>query len=137
MGELYQIVEKNDSKQLAEYLSHNGQALLPMVELIEQGQMVVEQFIEVLGQSALEAVLELSAAQVAGSKRQGKRGGEIHRHGTQQGRVQLSTQKVAVNRPRLRHKAGGQGAEVLIPAYQAMQSSAGLAEKLCGILIAG
>jgi len=38
---LYQIVAKKDSKQLAEYLSHNGQALLPMVELIEQGQMVL------------------------------------------------------------------------------------------------
>ena len=29
MGELYQIVEKKDSKQLAEHLSHNGHALLP------------------------------------------------------------------------------------------------------------
>ncbi len=59
MGELYKIVEKKDSKQLAEYLSHNGQALLPMIELIEQGQMVVEQFIELLGRSALGTVLEL------------------------------------------------------------------------------
>ncbi len=67
MGELYQIVAKEDSKQLSEYLSRNGQALLPMVELIEQGQMVVEEFIEVLGRAALEAVLELSAAQVAGA----------------------------------------------------------------------
>jgi len=45
---LYQIVEKKDSKQLARYFSDNGQARLPMVELLEQGQMVVEQFIEVL-----------------------------------------------------------------------------------------
>jgi len=67
VGELYQIVAKEDSKQLSEYLSRNGQALLPMVELIEQGQMVVEEFIEVLGRAALEAVLELSAAQVAGA----------------------------------------------------------------------
>ena len=40
MGELCQIVEKRDSKALAEYLSRNGQALLPMVEFIERGQMV-------------------------------------------------------------------------------------------------
>jgi len=36
--------------------------------------MVVEQFIEVLGRSALEAVLELSAEQVAGASHQGKTG---------------------------------------------------------------
>ena len=29
MGELYQIVEKKDSKQLAEYLSHNGRNYSP------------------------------------------------------------------------------------------------------------
>ncbi len=85
MGELYQITSKEDSKQLSEYLSRNGQTLLPMVELIEQGQMVVEEFIEVLGRAALEAVLELSAAQVAGAPHQGKRGGEVRRHGRQPG----------------------------------------------------
>ena len=42
---MHQIVEKKDSKQLYRYLSDNGQALLPMVEPIEQRQMVVEQFI--------------------------------------------------------------------------------------------
>lgn len=52
MGELPRIIEKKDSKQLTEYLSDHGQALLPMVELIEQGQVAVEQFIEVLGQLA-------------------------------------------------------------------------------------
>lgn len=83
MGELYQIVEKKDSKALSEFLSHNGQALLPMVALIEQGQMVMEEFIGVLGRAALEAVLELSAAQVAGPPHQGKPGGEIHRYGKQ------------------------------------------------------
>jgi len=66
VGELYQIVEKKDSQALAGFLSRNGQALLPIVELIEQGQMVVEEFIEVLGRAALEAVLELSASQLAG-----------------------------------------------------------------------
>ncbi|NQT94269.1 MAG: hypothetical protein HQ559_16025 [Lentisphaerae bacterium] len=126
VGELYQIVEKKDSKQLSEYLSRNGQALLPMVELIEQGQMVVEEFIVVLGRAALEAVLELSASQVAGPPHQGKPGGEIHRHGKQPGSVRLSTQKVGVDRPRLRHKSGGEGAEVSVPAYDAMQSDPSL-----------
>jgi len=42
---------------LAAWLSGNGQALLPMVELIEQGQMVVDEFIGVLGRAGLEAGL--------------------------------------------------------------------------------
>lgn len=137
MGELYQIVEKKDSKQLAEYLSRNGQGLLPMVELIEQGQMVVEEFIEVMGRAALEAVLELSAAQLAGPPHQGKPGGELRRHGKQQGSVCLSTQRLRVRRPRLRKKSGGEGAEVTVPAYEAMQSELGLREKLCAILMSG
>lgn len=137
MGELYQIVANNDSKQLTEYLSHNGQALLPMVELIEQGQMVVEEFIDVLGRAALEAVLELSAAQVAGPPHQGKPGGEVRRHGKQTGSVRLSTQKVRVDRPRLRHRSGGEGAEVSVPAYEAMQSDPSLGERLGAILMSG
>ena len=137
MGELYQIVAKNDSKQLSEYLSENGQALLPMVELIEQGQMVVEEFIDVMGRAALEAVLELSATQIAGPPHQGKVGGEVRRHGRQRGSVRLSTQKVRVDRPRLRRKGGGEGAEVAVPAYEAMQSDPTLGERLCEILMSG
>lgn len=137
MGELYQIVTKNDSKQLSAYLSENGQALLPMVELIEQGQMVVEEFIDVLGRAALGAVLELSAAQIAGPPHQGKPGGEVRRHGRRASGVRLSTQKVRVDRPRLRNKSGGEGAEVAVPAYVAMQSDPSLGERLCAILMSG
>jgi len=137
VGELYQIITNEDSKQLGEYLSHNGQALLPMVELIEQGQMVAEEFIGVLGRAALEAVLELSASQIAGPPHQGKVGGEVRRHGKQSGSVRLSTQKVRVDRPRLRRKGGGEGAEVAVPAYEAMQSDSSLSERLCAILMSG
>ena len=137
MGEVYQIVERKDSQQLAAFLSANGQALLPLVELIEQGQLVVDEFIGVLGRAALEAVLELSAAQVAGPAHQGKPGGEVRRHGKQRGSVQLSTQKLRVDRPRLRHKCGGEGAEVTVPAYQAMQRDGSLGEQLCAILMSG
>ena len=52
MEQVYQIVERRDSQELAAWLSENGQALLPMVELIEQGQMVVDEFIGVLGRAA-------------------------------------------------------------------------------------
>ncbi|HDP89246.1 MAG TPA: IS256 family transposase [Thioalkalivibrio sp.] len=137
MEQVYQIVERRDSRQLAAWLSENGQTLLPMVELIEQGQMVVDEFIGVLGRAALEAVLELSAAQVAGAPHQGKPGGEVRRHGKQRGSVQLSTQRLRVDRPRLRHKRGGAGAEVAVPAYEAMQRDGSLGEQLCAILMSG
>ncbi|MGQ9732310.1 MAG: IS256 family transposase, partial [Candidatus Zipacnadales bacterium] len=89
------------------------------------------------GRAALEAVLEVSAAQIAGPPHRGRSGGEVRRHGKQRGRVRLSTQKVRVTRPRLRHKCGGNGAEVAVPAYQAMQSDPSLGEKLCAILMSG
>lgn len=138
MESLYQIAEKKDTAALQELLSgEDGQALLPMVELIEEAQMVVDEFIDVVGRATLEAVLELSARGVAGPRHPGKAGGEIRRHGTQQGTVCLSTQKVRVKKPRLRKKGGGKGAEVSIPAYEAMQSDASLSEKLGGILMRG
>ncbi len=137
MEQLYQIAEKKDTTDLQEFLVREGQALVPMVELIEQAQMAVDEFIDVVGRATLEAVLELSATGVAGPRHQGKAGGEVRRHGSQQGTVCLSTQKVQVNKPRLRKKAGGKGAEVGIPAYEAMQSDASLSEKLCSILMRG
>jgi len=38
VDQVYQIASKKDSRQLAEFLAQNGQALLPMVDLIEQVQ---------------------------------------------------------------------------------------------------
>ena len=99
--------------------------------------MAVDEFIGELGRASLEAVLELSARGVAGPKHQGKAGGDVRRHGTQRGTVCLSTQKVRVRKPRLRRKSGGKGAEVSVPAYEAMQSEAWLSEKLCAILMRG
>jgi hypothetical protein len=40
-------------------LTKNGQALLPMVELIEQSQLAVDQLIDVLGRAKFEALLIL------------------------------------------------------------------------------
>jgi transposase-like protein len=51
--------------------------------------------------------------------------------------VCLSTQKVGLRKPRLRKKGGGKGAEVSIPAYEAMQHDGSLCEKLCSILMRG
>jgi len=38
MNRDYQIINKKDSKELAKFLSKEGQLLLPMLELIEQAE---------------------------------------------------------------------------------------------------
>lgn len=65
---------KANEKQLAEYLSKSGQLLLPMVDLITQCQCACDELIDVTGRAAIQAVLRLSAEQVAGGPpQQGKR----------------------------------------------------------------
>ena len=134
----YQIVERKDNtRQLAKFLAENGQVLMPMVELIETAQLSVHQLMATLGRATLEAVLEISAANVAGESHQGKAGGEIVRHGQQSGIVALKDRKVSVSRPRLRKREGGAGAEVAIPAYEAMKSDGSLGEQVLNVMMRG
>ena len=76
MKRTYQIVRTfaTDGRQkLARFLAKEGQLwLLPMLDLIETGQVVVDQFIEVVGRAAIEAILRMSAERVAGPAQQGK-----------------------------------------------------------------
>ena len=69
----YQIVDIKDSRGYAKYLAQNGQLLLPLVELIEASRLAVDELIDVLGRASIEAVLQLSAAGVAGEKHQGRK----------------------------------------------------------------
>ncbi len=133
----YQIVGRKGSAALRQFLAKEGAALLPMVELIEQGQMAVEELVGRLGQATLEAVLAISAEQVAGPAHPGRPGGAIRRHGAQGGKVALGGQQVRVQKPRLRRKGGGKGAEVAIPAYEAMRGQEGLQERLLSIVMRG
>ena len=119
--------------RLAEFLSRNGQALLPIVDLIEQSRLAVDELIDVAGRATIEAVLELSAAQVAGPRTPGQRRPEMLWHGRQAGRVCLQERKLGVRKPRLRKKGGG---EVPIPAYEAMQD-ARLGRRMLDVLMRG
>ena len=124
--------------KLTEFLVHNGQALLPMLELIEHSRMAVDELIEVMGRASIEAVLELSARQVAGAPQQGKaRSGEIGWHGTQPGRVYLKERQLRVNKPRLRRKGRGAGKEVPVPVYEALQKQTATGERMLEILLNG
>ncbi len=66
MEKPYHIIEGRDSEGLKNFLVKHGQGLLPMVELIEQSQGVVDEMIDVLGRAMIEAVPRLSAEQIAG-----------------------------------------------------------------------
>ncbi len=134
MKERYQILSRKDSRELAEYLSSNGQLILPMVELIEQSRMAVYDLIEEVGRSTIEAILLISAANVAGERHQGKPGGEVLHHGHQDGVVSLSDRKIRVSKPRLRRRGGS---EVGIPAYDAMTSDEGLIRAILKTMMAG
>ena len=137
MRRAYQIASREGSAALCQFLAKEGAALVPMVELIEAGQVAVEELVGQLGQATLEAVLAISAEQVAGPPHRGKPEGAIRRHGEQGGVVALGGQRVRVQKPRLRRKGGGKGAEVAIPAYGAMQDDEGLQERLLSIVMRG
>ncbi len=107
----YRIVNREDSRSLAEYLTENGQLLLPMVELIEASRMAIDELIDVLGRASIEAVLQLSARGVAGEKQQGRKKESIRWYGSQAGSVRLSDRKLRVRKPRLREKGSGKGRE--------------------------
>jgi putative transposase len=129
---------KVGEQKLTEFLVHNGQALLPMLELIEQSRMAVDELIDVMGRASIEAVLELSARQVAGAPQQGKaREGDIGWHGTQRGRVYLKERQLRVNKPRLRRKGRGPGKEVPVPVYEALQKETATGKRMLEILLNG
>jgi len=135
--QVYQKDTEEASRALAILFDAHPEAMTPLLNIVIEAKVTLDAFIDVVGRSCLEAVLQLSAAEVAGPPHKGKAGGNINWHGTQAGVVTLPTQKVRVNKPRLRRKGGGKGAEVAIPAYTAMQNGEGLREKLTAILMCG
>ena len=74
--EKYQVVAKPStlsSRELAEFLSKDGQLLLPLVELLERGEKAIDEVIDVMGRADVEAVLRMSAEQLAGPSGRARR----------------------------------------------------------------
>jgi hypothetical protein len=129
---------KGERTEAGEFLVRHGQALLPMLELIGQSRMAIDELIDVVGRASIEAVLELSARQVAGVPQQGKaRAGEIGWPGAQPGRVYRKGRQLRVRKPRLRKKGRGANKEVAIPAYEAMRADTATGQRMLGILLNG
>jgi transposase-like protein len=137
MRKEYQIADLKDSRKLAEFLSKEGQFLLPMVELVEQAELAVDELIDVMGRATVEAVLLMSAEEAAGPRTPGKESGEVRWHGRQAGVVRLSQRKLRVSKPRLRRKGKGRDLEVEVPAYEAMRSDTRLSGRILEILMRG
>jgi transposase-like protein len=143
MGTDYQVVDvssKLASRELAEFLAKDGQLLLPLLDLVTQGQRAIDEVIDVMGRATIEAILRMSAEEVAGLRQQGKATDRpLYWHGTQPGRVALAERQVRVAKPRLRKRqaAPGEQAEVEIPAYEALRKDQRLADRMLSILMRG
>lgn len=137
MKKPYHIVsrdEKSASATLETFAKANGQILLPLVELITQARVAVDEVIHTIGRQTIETILTLSAQEVAGPRTPGKASGDVRWHGSQAGRVMLADRQIKVKRPRLRHKENG---EVPVPAYETLQDNGATAARMMGALLRG
>jgi hypothetical protein len=57
-----------DLKRLALVQAQDGRLLLPMLDLIANARVAIDDLIDVMGRATIEAVLLMNAAQVAGPK---------------------------------------------------------------------
>jgi putative transposase len=136
MNGLYQVAGKTDTRKIAEFLSQDGQFLLPFLDLICNAEQAVDEVIKVTGKAAIEAILLLSAKQIAGPKQPGK-AKDVNWHGWQAGVVSLAERKLRIEKPRLRRKGKGVGTEVPIPAYEAMAMNGRITSRILEILMKG
>ena len=137
MKKTYHIVDRDSQSAAAtleQFTRANGQILLPLVELITQARVAVDEVIGAVGRQTIETILTLSAQEVAGQRTPGKASGEIRWHGSQAGRVMLADRQLRVKRPRLRHKQDG---EAEVPAYAALQDNGATAQRMMGALLRG
>jgi len=108
--------------------------LLPVVDLLVNTKHTVDEVIAEGGRAMVELLLRISAAQLAGVPRRGKRSGEVLWYGSQSGRICLGERKLKLMRPRLRAR---QGVEVAIPLYERLKDDARLGSRMSQIVLAG
>jgi transposase-like protein len=133
----YHVVEgrsKQANEVIRNFCAANGQILLPLVDLVAEARLAVDEVIEQAGRALIETILNVSAEQVAGPKTPGKASGEVRWHGRQKGRVRVADRQVQVERPRLRSKQGG---EVAVPAYDALREGPAAGDAMLEALLRG
>ena len=133
----YHVLElssKGAEETIQKFCQTNGQMLLPVVDLITEAHLAVDEVIDRAGRGLIETILTMSAEQIAGPKSPGKASGEVRWHGRQSGRVKLADRQLRVERPRLRRKGGGEEAA---PAYEALRKSEKTGEEMFEALLKG
>lgn len=114
-------------------LRANAQAALPLLSMLEQAQLSIEDLLGCLSRQFVEQLLMMAAESVAGPKHPGRAAGPIGWHGSQGGVIHLGTAKLKVIRPRLRGPAG----EVALPGYAALAGDGVLSQRIADILACG
>lgn len=132
--EALKVVARGEEDALRAYFSEGGQHLLPLLELVRDAKASVDELMMGAARQFIEQLLMISAQEVAGEKHPGRRGGDVRWHGKQAGRITLAERKLAVERPRLRGRDGG---EVAVPAYAQFHQHADLGRRVHDILVTG
>ncbi|MBI5720664.1 MAG: IS256 family transposase [Rubrivivax sp.] len=130
------VVHRNDAAALRRWAQGDGQALLPMLELLENAQASIDELMNEAARAVLEELLVASANKIAGEKHRGKAGGPVLWHGSQRGQIQMAERKLSVTRPRLR-TAGATAKEVAVPAYERLQGDARMGARVRDIVVKG
>ena len=126
-----QIVNKNwAALQAQPVLMANPQAALPLLSMIGQAQLSIEDLLGRMSRQFIEQLLMMAAQSVAGPKHPGRAAGEVRWHGSQGGLVHLGTSKLKVMRPRLR----GPADEVVLPGYAALAGDEDLSRRIADVL---
>ena len=128
-----QVTSKFNVNQLSHQplFSTNPEAALPLLSMIGQAQVSIDDLLGQLSRSFLEQLLVLSAQSVAGAKHPGRQSGDVRWHGAQGGVVALGHSKLQLKRPRLRSAKG----EVEVPAYAALARDGELSRRIADILV--
>jgi putative transposase len=129
------VVRRDEYGAVTQWLAGNGQALLPMLELLENAQASIDELMNEAARGLIEQLLVLSAQELAGAKLRGRAAGDVLWHGTQRGQVTLAERKLRITHPRLRSKATSK--EVAVPAYERLTGDARMAARVRDILVSG
>ena len=84
MKQTYHVIDcmgRRAEQALAAFCQGNGQALLPLVELIEQARLTVSTVLDRVSQQTIEMIRQLSAEQVAERRTTRQASGEIRLYG--------------------------------------------------------
>ena len=111
-------------------LQANPAAALPLLSMIGQAQLSIEDMLGRLSRQFVEQLLMMSAESVAGPKHPGRQTGEVRWHGDQGGLINLGTSKLKITRPRLRGPVG----EVALPGYTGLAGSGELSRRIADVL---